>query len=332
MHVQSLGLTDRTLPRSAAAVSKASLRSLVRRLRGTGRPQPRPDTRSKPRGPTAKLADYVHLHRALLAPNPAHLHPQLLKAAAGGPIEEVLPGIFALRVLSDSALRMFREELTCLEEWATKHRVELSRPNSMNRFGVILDELGYTPLLDWLRTQHLSPLCARLFPEVGEGRMDQHHGFVVDYQMGGDRDLGFHVDDAEVTLNLCLGGGFEGGELYFEGRRCGGHRQMQAREHERVSYVHQPGVGILHAGKHRHGAWPIHSGRRQNLILWLRASTWRAEDGNDDWTCQPWCGDHPTHGAQPMRSQPSKRIGSSDSTTSAIGVGHEAPRPGSGPT
>jgi hypothetical protein len=32
----------------------------------------------------------------------------------------------------------------------------------------------------------------------------RHHGFVVSYEMGKDVSLGFHVDDAEVTLNLCL--------------------------------------------------------------------------------------------------------------------------------
>lgn len=269
-------------------MGRTPLKSLVRRLRGKDRPQPRPRPST---GPTATLSDYVHLHPGLLSPSLEHLHPQLLRAVAGGELEAVQPEIYALRVLSDSALRMLREELAHLEAWAVKHQVELSRPNSMNRYGVILDELGYTPMLDWLRVEYLSALCLRLFPEVGEGRMDQHHGFVVDYQMGGDRDLGFHVDDAEVTLNLCLGGGFEGGELFFEGRRCGGHRQLPAKEHERVRYVHQPGVGILHAGKHRHGALPIQSGRRQNLIVWLKGSHWRAEDGNDDWTCKPWCGD-----------------------------------------
>lgn len=37
------------------------------------------------------------------------------------------------------------------------------------------------------------------------------------------RDAGFHVDDAEVTLNVCLGKDFFGGDLFFRGIRCDKH-------------------------------------------------------------------------------------------------------------
>ena len=36
-----------------------------------------------------------------------------------------------------------------------------------------------------------------------------------------------------------------------------------------------PGVGLLHAGKRRHGAAPIVEGERVNLIVWARSSTYR---------------------------------------------------------
>lgn len=35
--------------------------------------------------------------------------------------------------------------------------------------------------------------------------------------------VGFHVDDSEVTLNVCLGKQFTGGELFFRGTRCDKH-------------------------------------------------------------------------------------------------------------
>lgn len=31
------------------------------------------------------------------------------------------------------------------------------------------------------------------------------------------------MDDSEVTLNVCLGNQFSGGELYFRGVRCDNH-------------------------------------------------------------------------------------------------------------
>jgi hypothetical protein len=32
-----------------------------------------------------------------------------------------------------------------------------------------------------------------------------------------------HVDDSEITLNVCLGKQFTGGKMYFIGRRCENH-------------------------------------------------------------------------------------------------------------
>lgn len=40
---------------------------------------------------------------------------------------------------------------------------------------------------------------------------------------------GFHVDDSEVTLNVCLGKEFDGGELFFRGVRCDKHVNGEAR-------------------------------------------------------------------------------------------------------
>lgn len=41
--------------------------------------------------------------------------------------------------------------------------------------------------------------------------------------------IGFHVDDSEVTLNVCLGKEFDGGELFFRGVRCDKHVNGEAR-------------------------------------------------------------------------------------------------------
>ena len=39
---------------------------------------------------------------------------------------------------------------------------------------------------------------------------------------------GFHVDDSEVTLNVCLGKEFTGGDLFFRGVRCDKHVNGEA--------------------------------------------------------------------------------------------------------
>jgi len=47
--------------------------------------------------------------------------------------------------------------------------------------------------------------------------------------------VGFHVDDSEVTLNVCLGKQFSGGELFFRGIRCEKH--VNTGTHSEVSTV-----------------------------------------------------------------------------------------------
>ena len=43
---------------------------------------------------------------------------------------------------------------------------------------------------------------------------------------------GFHVDDSEVTLNICLGKHFTGGDMYFDGIRCRNH--LNSKTHDEV--------------------------------------------------------------------------------------------------
>ena len=69
--------------------------------------------------------------------------------------------------------------------------------------------------MDQFREDYLAPLARLLYPAwVGRG-LDSHRAFVVKYGLGEDLDLSYHYDNAEVTLNVCLGRRFAGGELYF---------------------------------------------------------------------------------------------------------------------
>jgi hypothetical protein len=162
-------------------------------------------------------------------------------------------------------------------------------PNSMHDGGAALADLGWGELFDDALATWLRPLAAELFPEVGGARLDSVYGFVVDYGPEGDEMLGYHADDAAVTLNLCLGGEFDGSELYFRGRRCARHRQTYWAPDEEFEYRHRPGFAILHAGAHRHGVRWLDEGRRRNLILWLHGSALRASSAGDDEPCPAWC-------------------------------------------
>ena len=52
-------------------------------------------------------------------------------------------------------------------------------------------------------------------------------------------------------------------------------------------YTHRRGRGLLHRGRHKHQAQAITSGKRVNLIIWMRSSSVRN-------TLCPMCGEQPS--------------------------------------
>lgn len=65
------------------------------------------------------------------------------------------------------------------------------------------------------RSAYLMPIAHLLYPEWVKEGLDSHKAFIVKYAIGDDVELSYHFDNAEVTLNVCLGRTFHGGALYF---------------------------------------------------------------------------------------------------------------------
>lgn len=216
--------------------------------------------------------------------------PAALRAVA----PEVHPGVHVFKLLPAEFCRDMVDELAWIETWCARQKLAPIRPNTMNHYGAVLDIFGFAPFLRQLMCTYVTPLATLFFPEVGGATLDSHHGFVVEYQPGKDVKLDFHVDTSEVTLNVCLGKEFTGGNLYFRGVRCSRHQETPWTPAEDFEVGHRPGQAILHRGRHRHGAHPIISGQRHNLILWCRSSTFsRAHvHPTDDCHCESWCGWH----------------------------------------
>lgn len=133
----------------------------------------------------------------------------------------------------------------------------------------------------------VTPISSLVFRDVGGDSLDYHHGFIVEYALDKDTSLDFHVDASDITLNVCLGNIFTGGELFFGGIRCSQCQQTPPHQKEEFQIVHQPGHAILHRGKHRHSAQNIESGERLNLILWCMSSLYQKQ--YDPNVCASWC-------------------------------------------
>lgn len=181
--------------------------------------------------------------------------------------EEAAPRVYRFPVFQKRFCDELLEELEHFERSAAPK----GRPNTMNRHGILLNELGFDEtFVTPLRERYLGPLAALLYPDCGGRRLDSHKAFVVKYDVEEDLELSYHYDNAEVTLNVSLGRDFTEGNLYF-----GDMRQVPVSETECTEVAHRVSEGLLHRGQHMHGALPIGSGQRWNLIVWMRASRQR---------------------------------------------------------
>lgn len=198
------------------------------------------------------------------------------------------PGVYVFDMLKPDYCQQLLAELAHFETWCDHHQLKRRRPNTMNNYGVILNGIGFEHFLHQLMSGVVTPFARLFYADVGGDSLDSIYGFTVEYQQEKDLSLDFHVDASDVTLNVCLGTQFTGGDLYLRGVRCAICQQTPPLPSEKFDIDHMPGRAILHRGKHRHGARSITSGQRTNLILWCNSSSY--DEQQDLQSCQPWCG------------------------------------------
>ena len=194
-------------------------------------------------------------------------------------IEEVASGVYSFPVFDEGFAQEVVAELEHLTDILEKTGLK-ERPNSMNNYGVLLDEVGFTEgFSDVLLDHYLRPMAALLCQDHGGATLDHHRCFSVKYSQGKDTSLATHYDNAEVTLNVNVGlrgipaGGSGGGDLLFHGENGKAQRSPPVR------YKHRVGWGVLHPGRELHGATPLQRGERTNLIMWCRSASWRLKNG-----------------------------------------------------
>lgn len=244
------------------------------------------------------ISNYQPLCRGLYTMNAVNFFsPAFLKAIKDNTEEsfrsimsEPVPGVYSFEMLQPNFCEMLISEVEHFEGWVHETRFRIMRPSTMNKYGVVLDDFGMEFMLDDFMDDYIRPMSKVFFPEVGGLTLDSHHGFIVEYGVDRDVELGLHVDDSEVTLNVCLGKHFDGGELYFRGVRCDRHVNTETLPEEILDYKHISGRAVLHRGRHRHGARATTSGNRLNLLLWCRSSVFR-ELKKYQKDSSSWCGE-----------------------------------------
>ncbi|CAH1800472.1 unnamed protein product [Owenia fusiformis] len=182
---------------------------------------------------------------------------------------EKAESVFSMQVFTMDFCKVFIEEMEHFE----KFDFPKGRPNTMNNYGILLNELGFDEnFMKIFRSNYIEPIAKLLYPECTGTSLDTHKAFIVKYKPEEDTSLSFHYDNAEVTLNINLGKDFQDGQLYF------GKMRQHNTETQKYSIIkNKPTIGILHRGQHMHGALPISDGERYNLIIWMRSSKVRNE-------------------------------------------------------
>ncbi|PRQ22944.1 hypothetical protein RchiOBHm_Chr6g0255821 [Rosa chinensis] len=96
-----------------------------------------------------------------------------------GELVEPSPGVFTFEMLQPHFC-----ELSVLQT-----RFGIMRPNTVNKYGVVLDDFGFKTMIDKLIEEFICPISRDIRLE-----------FVINWW-----SHTFHVDDSEVPLNVCLG-------------------------------------------------------------------------------------------------------------------------------
>eukprot|EP01090_Pellita_catalonica_P013538 TRINITY_DN3245_c0_g1_i1.p1 TRINITY_DN3245_c0_g1~~TRINITY_DN3245_c0_g1_i1.p1 ORF type:complete len:460 (-),score=66.63 TRINITY_DN3245_c0_g1_i1:947-2326(-) len=179
--------------------------------------------------------------------------------------ESSLTPLYSFPLFSEDAIEGLLENINKYKETFPN-----TGPNSMNRYGVIFSDIGLYPFFKDLG-KYLSNIFEHFYEDFAGGRIDDLHAFSVEYQPEQQKKLDKHIDQSEVTINVCLGEAgeeFEGGDLVFEGLRGDG----ASEDIENVVYRHEKGRAVIHAGQHWHRALGLESGHRTNLIVWYSSS------------------------------------------------------------
>lgn len=184
-----------------------------------------------------------------------------------GIVSEVVPGLaYSFEVFSIAFCETLMEEIRNFYSTG----LPAKRPNSMNKYGIILNDIGLEPLMFAIQDEVVQPLSAVLFPTEGS-ELESHHAFTIRYKGGEDTHLDVHTDDSDVTFNVNVFGDYEGCPLVF----CGLVGAPDHR-HFRTAYQHRLGHAVMHSGRHRHGAEDITKGERMNLVIWSYSYNFRS--------------------------------------------------------
>ena len=107
--------------------------------------------------------------------------------------DEVEGHVYSFQLMSDEFCKLFLEEL----DGFYASGLPIDRPNSMNNYGIIVNNIGMQPVISHLQRTLLQPLASLLYPTQAASGFDGHHSFMVQYKAKQDLGLDMHTDDSD---------------------------------------------------------------------------------------------------------------------------------------
>ena len=115
--------------------------------------------------------------------------------------------VFRIKIFSDKFLQKLNNEIDNAEYMRKTGSFSPNDPNTMNKYGFRLRELGFFSFIDDFALR-IRPVLQLLFPSWRGDEVDFVHPFIISYENSetGQVKLDTHLDDAEITLNICIKG------------------------------------------------------------------------------------------------------------------------------
>ena len=199
-------------------------------------------------------------------------------------LQQEMYDVYSIPLLTPEFCSIIRTTLRELSKLAeTKEYAHLQ----LGRRAIDLDTVGLGWITDLLFHMYIQPISQHLFAQTeklvasdsdsSSTLLDWRQGYVAGYSAQPSESKGAtrhrlvpHTDDAEVTLNCCLGEeNYEGGSVEFYGLRG------TEEEGQLIGVASRPNVGtaLLHSGRHLHAVESVSKGDRYALIVWTRSWT-----------------------------------------------------------
>lgn len=99
-------------------------------------------------------------------------------------VKQHSPGLYSFQIFKPEFVSMWIEEIYHIKKFLLDNQVPSEFPNVENDHGLILDNFGYSGIIEDLVKHVIGPIAKRLWWGVGEGELDVVHGFTTAYSIG----------------------------------------------------------------------------------------------------------------------------------------------------